>query len=59
VDTLTLAAFRKLRSQSQPVPALDEALETMRGRCGVYLDAKRITAERIVTALPRHSCSRP
>ena len=26
----------------------------MRGRCGVYLDAKRITAERIIAALQRH-----
>ena len=54
-----MAAVRKLRSQGQPVPTLDEALETTRGRCGVYLDAKRITAERIITALPPHSCSRP
>jgi glycerophosphoryl diester phosphodiesterase len=54
VASLTLPEVRKLRSRGQPVPTLDEALETMRGRCGVYLDAKRITAERIIAALERH-----
>jgi glycerophosphoryl diester phosphodiesterase len=37
------------------VPSLDEALEAMRGKCGVYLDAKEIPAPAIVAALRRHS----
>lgn len=45
--------YRWARRRGQPVPTLDEALATMRGRCGVYLDAKRITAERIIAALQR------
>lgn len=36
------------------VPSFDEALEAMRGRCGVYLDAKQIPAEQIVRHLRSH-----
>jgi glycerophosphoryl diester phosphodiesterase len=36
------------------VPSLDEALEVMRGKCGVYLDAKEISAPAIVAAVERH-----
>ena len=36
------------------VPTLDEALGAMRGKCGVYFDAKRISAEAIVAGLKKH-----
>ena len=54
VAELSLAEIRSLRSKGERVPTLDEALETMRGRCGVYLDAKGIGAEAIVAVLTRH-----
>ncbi len=37
------------------VPTLDEALAVMRGKCGVYFDAKSITAAAIIDALKRHA----
>lgn len=37
------------------VPTLDEALAAMRGKCGVYFDAKSITAVAIIAALKRHA----
>lgn len=54
ISELSLAGIRELRSKGERVPTLDEALEAMRGRCGVYLDAKGIGAEAIVAALTRH-----
>lgn len=54
VAEMTLAEVRALKCQGEPVPTLDEALEAMRGRCGVYLDAKRISAEAILQALTKH-----
>ena len=36
------------------VPTLDEALGAMRGKCGVYFDAKRISAEAIVAGVKKH-----
>ncbi|MFN7934113.1 MAG: glycerophosphodiester phosphodiesterase family protein [Bryobacteraceae bacterium] len=54
VAELSLAQIRELRMNGERVPTLDEALDTMRGRCGVYLDAKAIGAEAIVAALTRH-----
>jgi glycerophosphoryl diester phosphodiesterase len=61
VAGLTLAEIRALDAGvSKPgfartkVPTLDEALATMRGKCGVYFDAKRIAADQIVAALRRN-----
>jgi glycerophosphoryl diester phosphodiesterase len=54
VSAKTLAEMRQLRSRGEPIPTLDEALEAMRGRSNVYLDAKRIPARAIVEALVRH-----
>jgi len=36
------------------IPTMDEALSAMRGKCGVYFDAKRITAEAIIAGLKRN-----
>ncbi len=36
------------------VPTLDEALSLMSGKCGVYFDAKQITAVAIIEALKSH-----
>ena len=61
VADLTLAAVkaldagaRKVKHRGTRVPTLDEALEVLRGRCGVYFDAKAIPAPAIVAALTRH-----
>ena len=61
VADLTFAEIRKLDAavhrpafRGTPVPTLDEALGVMRGKCGVYFDAKQIGAEAIVHALTRH-----
>ena len=54
VAGMTLREVRALRTPGQPIPTLDEALEAMPGRCGVYLDAKRVSADDIVAALTRH-----
>ena len=58
VAGMTLAEIRALDAGARKpgfagtrVPTLEEALGAMRGRCGVYLDAKRIGAEQIVAAL--------
>lgn len=48
------ASSGKAKFTGTPVPFLDEALDTMRGRTGVYLDAKRISAADIVAHLKRH-----
>ncbi len=60
VVDLTLEEIRRLDAGSMKpgfagtkVPTLDEALRGMRGRCGVYLDAKRISAAAIVTGLKK------
>lgn len=37
-----------------PLATLDQALTLLRGRCGVYVDAKQITAPEIIAALRRH-----
>ena len=61
VADLTLAEIRQLDAATHrpdfrgtPVPTLDEALGVMRGKCGVYFDAKQIAAQAIVDALTRH-----
>ncbi|MFN7919678.1 MAG: glycerophosphodiester phosphodiesterase family protein [Bryobacteraceae bacterium] len=48
------AGARKSGFRGTPVPSFDQALETMRGRCGLYLDAKRISAQAILDHLRRH-----
>ena len=61
VAEMTLAEIRALDAAvSKPqfrgtrVPTLDEALAVMRGKCGVYFDAKQIAAEAIAAALQLH-----
>lgn len=54
VDSRTLSEIRALRTHGKRIPLLDEALEAMRGRCAVYFDAKRISAQAIIAALRRH-----
>ena len=61
VADFTFAEIRQLDAAAHrpdfrgtPVPTLDEALGVMRGKCGVYFDAKQIGAEAIVDALTRH-----
>jgi len=61
IADLTLEELRALdASQNKPgfkntrIPTLDEALAAMRGKCGVYFDAKRISADAIIAALKRH-----
>lgn len=47
------AGVRRTGFAGTRVPSLDEALAAMRGRCGVYLDAKQIGADAIVQAVRR------
>jgi glycerophosphoryl diester phosphodiesterase len=54
VAELTLDEIRGLDAGGAKVPLLGEALGAMRGKCGVYLDAKRISAEAIVAALRKY-----
>lgn len=54
VHEMTFEEIRALNVRGQKVPTLDEALAAMRGRCGVYFDAKRIAAEDIIAALKKH-----
>lgn len=49
------AGARKSGFRGTPVPSFDQALEAMRGKCGLYLDAKRIGAGAILDHLRRHS----
>lgn len=48
------AGARKPRFAGTRVPSFDDALAAMQGKCGVYLDAKRISAGAIVEHLRRH-----
>lgn len=48
------AGARKPKFKGTQVPTLDEALAALRGRAGLYFDAKRIGAEAIVTSLRKH-----
>ena len=48
------AGVRKPGYAGTPVPSFDQALEAIGGRCGLYLDAKQITAEAIIDHLRRH-----
>jgi glycerophosphoryl diester phosphodiesterase len=48
------AGIRQPSHQGTRVPTLDEALDTLRSRCGIYLDAKQIPATSIVDRLKRH-----
>lgn len=54
VSDLTLPQIRQLRSKGLPIPTFDEALAVMRGRIGIYVDAKAISAQDMVAALRRH-----
>jgi glycerophosphoryl diester phosphodiesterase len=63
VANMTLDEIRKLDAGSKmspefagtKVPTFDEALEFARGRIGVYIDAKRISAKDLVDAVARHA----
>ena len=62
VADMTLAEIRRLDAGARMpgfadtrVPTLDEALALMSGKCGVYFDAKQISAAAILDALKRHS----
>jgi len=48
------ASHHKPGFKNTRIPTLDEALAAMRGKCGVYFDAKRIAADSILAALKRH-----
>jgi len=66
VEDMTLAQIRKLdagvkfheRFRGTRVPAFDEVLALARNRIEVYVDAKRVTAPDLVTALRRHQMER-
>jgi glycerophosphoryl diester phosphodiesterase len=57
VAKLTFAEIRKLKAGGEQVPTFDEALALAKGRIGVYVDAKRVSSEDLVTALDRHKMS--
>jgi len=54
VSQFTFAEIRKLKAGGEQVPTFDEALALAKGRIGVYVDAKRVSAEDLVAALGRH-----
>lgn len=48
------AGAKNAKYPGTPVPSFDQALETIGRRCGLYLDAKQITAPAILDHLRRH-----
>jgi glycerophosphoryl diester phosphodiesterase len=62
VDNMTLADIKKLdlgtRFPGQfpelRVPTFDEALETARGRIGIYVDTKKAAPQDLIAAIERH-----
>jgi len=61
VAEMTLAEIRALDAGVRRkgfvgtrVPTLDEALAALKGKAGLYFDAKRISAEAIVGSLKKH-----
>lgn len=57
VSKLTFAEVRKLSARGEQVPTFDEALAAAKGRIGVYVDAKSVSAGDLVAALDRHAMS--
>ncbi|HYL74978.1 MAG TPA: glycerophosphodiester phosphodiesterase family protein [Bryobacteraceae bacterium] len=54
VGNMTFEEIRKLDVRGSRVPSFDEALEFARGKIGVYVDSKRISAGDVVAAIERH-----
>jgi glycerophosphoryl diester phosphodiesterase len=54
VADLTFEEIRKLEVGKTQVPTFDEALAFARGKIGVYIDSKRISAPQVVDAVTRH-----
>lgn len=54
VGNMTIEEIRKLDVRGSRVPTFDEALEFARGKIGVYVDSKRISAADAVAAIERH-----
>jgi glycerophosphoryl diester phosphodiesterase len=57
VSKLTFAEIRKLSAGGEQVPTFEEALALAKGRIGVYVDAKSISAEDLVGALESYAMS--
>lgn len=56
IAQLTLQQLKSHRlANNTPIPTLDEALDLMRTKCGVYFDAKRISATAIIASLKRYN----
>lgn len=55
VKEMTLAQIRALRvGRHSQVPTFDEVLSFARGRIGVYVDSKQVSAADMIAALERH-----
>ena len=54
IGNMTFEEIRKLDVRGARVPTFDEALEFARGKIGVYVDSKRISAVDAVAAIERH-----
>lgn len=50
VSKLTFAEIRELSVRGEQVPTFEEALAVAKGRIGVYVDAKSVSAEDLVAA---------
>jgi glycerophosphoryl diester phosphodiesterase len=54
VARLTFAGIRGLKAGGEQVPTFDEALTLAKGRIGVYVDAKSVSAQDLAASLDRH-----
>jgi glycerophosphoryl diester phosphodiesterase len=57
VSKLTFAEIRQLSVRGEQVPTFQEALALAKGRIGVYVDAKSVSAEDLVAAIESHKMS--
>ncbi len=51
IAEMTFDQVRALRAGTEPVPTFEEALSMARGRCGIYVDSKAISAKALIEAL--------
>ena len=54
VKDMTFAQIRALDVHGSKVPTFDEVLELARGKIGVYVDSKQVSAADMIAAVERH-----
>ena len=54
VKTMTFEQIRALDAHGEQVPSFEEALQLARGKIGVYVDSKQVSAAAVIAALEKY-----